>query len=90
MSPIVLAELLSDPIIDPLTEELILKYPLIQIGAGFWYRAAKLRSSFLMREYKPKLADTLIAQLCLDWDISLLTRDRHFDMFVRHAHLRVL
>ena len=90
MSPIVLAELVSDPLIDPVAEEVILKFPLIQIGAGFWYRAAKLRSSFLMREYRPKLANTLIAQLCLDGDIPLLTRDRHFDMFVRHAHLRVL
>jgi predicted nucleic acid-binding protein len=37
--------------------------------AAFWMRVAKLRRSMLLAKRKARLADTMIAQLCLDYDL---------------------
>ena len=36
-----------------------------------------------------QLADTLIAQTCIDYGIALLTRDRDFTSFQKHAGLKL-
>lgn len=71
-------------------EAAILAVPLLEIRDGFWERAGRTRASLIHRKLKPKLADTLIAQLCIDHDIPLLTRDRDFSPFARYAGLRLL
>ncbi|MCP5114268.1 MAG: PIN domain nuclease [bacterium] len=90
MSPVVLSELLSDPKMPPATEKSLLSVHLLEPTEGFWGRAGKLRASLIGRGYKPKLADTLIAQSCLDYDAALLTRDRGFGPFAKHAGLVLL
>ena len=40
-------------------------------------------------QVKAGLADSLIAQSCLDHDLALITRDRDFRHFARHAGLRL-
>jgi len=63
---------------------------LLELQPGFWWRAGKLRANLTRGGYRPKLADTLIAQTCLDHKVGLLTRDRDFGAFARWAGLKLL
>lgn len=83
----VLSELLSNPrlgrdVVDELTD-----LPLLEPTPGFWYRAGILRSRLLAKRRKARLADALIAQLCLDHEVRLITRDRDFRAFAAGAGL---
>lgn len=90
MAPVVLAELLSDPTLAREVEAALLSLPLLETTGGFWRRAGKTRAELIKRKYRPKLADTLIAQVSIDHKVPLLSRDRDFLPFVKHAGLRVL
>ena len=90
MVPIVLTELLSDPALPKELEQMLLDVPLLEPKVGFWQRAGMLRASLIRRGHRPRLADTLIAQICLDHGAGLLTRDRGFRMFARHAGLAIV
>ena len=83
MSPVVMAELLSDPTLDKAFERLLFLLPQIPITPDFWWRSGKLRAKLIQIRLKPKLADTLIAQLCIDHDMSFLSLDRDFRALVR-------
>jgi predicted nucleic acid-binding protein len=90
MAPVVLSELLSDPKLPARDERDLVAIPLLEILPGYWKRAGKSRSRLIRKKLRPKLADTLIAQSCVDHDVLLLTRDRDFGGFVRHCGLKVL
>jgi predicted nucleic acid-binding protein len=90
MAPIVLAELLSDPVLPVKAEISLRSIPLLELLPGFWERAGKTRADLIRRRMKPKLADTLIAQICIDHDIPLHTRDLGFRSFARHAYLQLV
>jgi len=90
VSPISVTELLSDPDPEPSLAELIVKIPRLEISPGYWERAGKLRARMFRRRVRPKIADTLIAQSCLDHGVGLITRDRDFAPFQQFAGLRVL
>jgi predicted nucleic acid-binding protein len=81
MPPPVLTELLSDPELSPSVAQTLLELPMVPLMDGFWYRAGKLRSRALARKRKARLGDALIAQCCIDADISLITRDNDFKAF---------
>jgi predicted nucleic acid-binding protein len=87
MPPVVLTELLSDPGISQEAAEFLRELPLIEITAGFWERAGRLRADVLRRKRKARLGDALIAQSCVDREIPLLTRDRDFRAFATSAGL---
>jgi hypothetical protein len=87
MAPVVLAELLSDPSMPAATEAGLLAVELLETTAGYWLRAGKLRAMLRQKGFKARLADTLIAQTCLDHGAPLLTRDRGFRPFSSHAGL---
>ncbi len=89
LPPLVLSELLSDPVVTPRLEKLFLELPTLELKGGYWERAGRLRSRLRRAGNKAKLADTLIAQSCLDSDTPLVTRDRDFRHFVA-AGLRLL
>lgn len=89
LPPVVLTELLSDPRLRPEVAELLQQIPLLGLLPGFWERAGRLRSSVLAKGRKARLADTLIAQSCLDHETPLITRDTDFRPF-RSAGLRLL
>jgi predicted nucleic acid-binding protein len=63
--------------------------PRLEILDGYWVRAGELRARLLRRGLKARLADTLIAQSCLDHQVALLTRDRAFRNFATHAGLNL-
>ncbi len=90
LAPVSVTELLSDPLLTPPLEKFILGIQQLQIKAGYWERAGKLRGMLMRGGFRPKIADTLIAQSCLDHSVPLVTRDRDFSAFQKFAGLRVL
>jgi hypothetical protein len=89
LPPVVLSEVLSDPDLPRPLEAVLLRIPTLDLKPGYWERAGRLRAQVIVAGHKAKLADTLIAQVCLDHDVPLITRDRDFRHFVA-AGLRLL
>lgn len=81
MPPPVLTELLSDPGLSPSVAQTLSEVPLIELKEGYWRRAGRLRAKVLARKRKARLGDALIAQCCIDAEITLLTRDGDFEAF---------
>ncbi len=90
LAPVSVSELLSDTLLTPSLEKFILGIQQLEIKDGYWERAGKLRAELMRRGYRPKIADTLIAQSCLDHGVPLITRDRDFSSFQKFAGLRLL
>jgi predicted nucleic acid-binding protein len=90
LSPVSVAELLSDPNLSRPLQETIIQIPRLGITPGYWERAGRLRAQLIRDHYRPKIADTLIAQSCLDYRVPLLTRDKDFVPFQRLAGLHLL
>lgn len=90
MAPPVLAELLSDPKLPLSVAEMLSELPMLDVEAGYWQRAGKLRAKVIGKRRKARLGDALIAQSCLDHGISLITRDRDFRVFAETAGLNFL
>ena len=90
LPPVVLTELLSDPKLPQAVAELLQALPILEIHDGYWTRAGTLRSKVLSKGRKARLADTLIAQSCLDHDMPIIVRDRDFRSFAVFAGLKLL
>lgn len=90
MAPVVLAEIFSDPALGTITRAAIRSLPLLEASPGYWERTGLTRALLRRHSKRPKLADTLIAQTCLDHRVPLLTRDRDFDAFWKHAGLQLV
>ena len=90
LPPVVLAEGLSDPKLPKRVADLIGALPLLEVADGYWRRAGELRSQVLAAGHRACLAATLIAQSCLDHDVSLVSSDRGFRHFARAGGLRLL
>ena len=90
LPPVVLVELLSDPKLPRTVSELLKVLPLLETSDGYWERAGILRAKALSKNRKARLADSLIAQSCLDHDVPLITRDRDFRTFAIFAGLKLL
>lgn len=89
LPPVVLTELLSDPRLAVQVAKLLQQLPLLEPHRGFWERAGRLRAGVLAKGRKARLADSLIAQACLDHDVPLVSRDRDFRLF-KAAGLKLL
>lgn len=74
LSLVTVAELLSDPDLSPALRRTILELPTLSMAEGFWERAGLLRAKMLRTGRRTNLADTLIAQSCLDHHATLVTR----------------
>jgi predicted nucleic acid-binding protein len=88
--PVVLTELLSDPRLPARVAALLKGLPMLEVTDGYWERAGILRSEVLSRKLKARLADALIAQSCLDHDVSLVSRDDDFRHFAAARDLALL
>lgn len=88
--PVVLTELLSDPKLSLSLKKIILEIPTLSLMEGYWERAGLLRSKIIAYGYKARLADTFIAQSCLDHETPLIAHDLDFRHFVRFAGLKIL
>jgi len=89
LPPVVLTELLSDPKLPTAVARLLEEVPVLEILDGYWRRAGSLRARVLGAKRRARLADTLIAQSCLDHDVPLLTRDDDYRHFAGLAGLRL-
>lgn len=90
LSPVTVSELLSDPHLSLTLRRTILELPTLPLTEGFWERVGLLRAKVLKAGRRAKLADTIIAQGCLDHHATLITRDRDFKHFMSVAGLRVM
>jgi predicted nucleic acid-binding protein len=90
MVPVVLTELLSDPGLPLSLASMLADLPAVEIKPGYWRRAGVLRAKVLAKGRRARLGDALIAQSCVDGDVSLLTRDRDFRAFADAAGLQLL
>ena len=89
LPPVVLTELLCDPKLPLAVASLLVQLPLLEPEPGFWKRAGTLRAKLIAARQRARLADTLIAQSCLDHGMRLVTRDDDFRPFARLAGLRL-
>lgn len=87
LPPTVLTEILSDPSLPKLFINKILELPILEITENFWQRAGINRSKLIAKKLKARLADTLIAQSCIDYKIPLITNDNDFRHFVKYCNL---
>jgi predicted nucleic acid-binding protein len=83
--PVVLTEVLSDQALPVQHRAFILRLPRIEVSGGYWVRAASTRALLVGNRLRARLADTLIAQSCIDTELPLITRDKDFRHFVRHG-----
>jgi predicted nucleic acid-binding protein len=90
LPPVVLTELLSDPTLSDDVGDLFRQLPLLDLTAGYWERAGRLRARVLAARHRARVADALIAQSCLDHDVPLVTLDADFRRFAAVSRLKVV
>jgi predicted nucleic acid-binding protein len=89
LPPVVLTEILCAKGLTPGLRASLLSMPTLVVLEGFWARAGSLRAKLLRLGFKARLADTLIAQSCVDHRVLLVTRDKDFRHFAKHGGLRL-
>lgn len=87
LPPVVLTELLSNPLLSKSVRALLAELPILQIEPGYWMRAGALRAEAFKGKRRARLGDALIAQSCLDQLTPLVTRDKDFQQFAHIAGL---
>ena len=90
LPPVVLTELTSDPRLSNEVASLFRSPPLLDVQNDYWSRAGELRGRLLAKGHKARLADTLIAQSCIDHEAGLIAIDGDFRHFVKYGGLRLL
>jgi predicted nucleic acid-binding protein len=87
LPPIVLTEMMSDAKLPTQFVNSILDLPVLDPIEGYWMRAGKIRAKLISKKLKARLADTLLAQSCIDHKTSLMTSDTDFRHFVKYGGL---
>ena len=90
LPPVVLSELLSDAKLPKKVVDSLQLLPMMEIKKGYWQRVGEARAKVLSKKLKARLADSLIAQICVDHKISLITRDRDFKNFAKYCDLKLI
>ena len=90
LPPVVLTELLSDPKLGRTLGKLLTTLPLVELMDGYWERAGRLRSTVIAKKRRARIADSLIAQSCIDHNLMLVTRDTDFRYYARISKLKLL
>ncbi len=90
LPPVVLCELLSDPKLSHDLGVLFKSLPLLEAVEGYWERTGQLRAHVLALGRRARLADSLIAQSCIDHEVPLVARDRDFRHFVEQSPLELI
>jgi predicted nucleic acid-binding protein len=89
LPPVVITEILSDETSSKLLAELLPDILTLEPIEGYWERAGATRQLLRRKGLKAQIADTLIAQSCIDHDVALITRDNDFRHFAKHCGLKL-
>jgi predicted nucleic acid-binding protein len=89
LPPVVITEILSDDASRKMLGELLSDVLSLHPTDGYWERAGATRRLLRQKGLKAKIADTLIAQSCIDHDVALITRDGDFRHFAKHCGLKL-
>lgn len=89
LPPIVVTELLGSRFSTSQLDDGLAEIVLLEIKDGYWHRAGQARRLLFSKGLKAKVADSLIAQACIDSDVALITRDRDFRHFAKHCGLKL-
>ncbi|MFA6036795.1 MAG: PIN domain-containing protein [Legionellales bacterium] len=89
LPPVVLSELLSDPCLTSDAIKYLTELPTLELQNGFWQRTGLTRAKLIKKKLKARLADTLIAQSCIDHQIPLITSDDDFRHFHKYCGLKL-
>ena len=89
LPPVVVTELLSDPKASSAIQRLLDEIQKLEVLEGYWVRAGENRRKLKQRGLKALVADSLIAQSCIDHDVELITRDGDFRHFSKHCGLKL-
>jgi hypothetical protein len=89
LPPVVLSELLSDPNLPNEFIQYLSELPILEIHDNYWNRAGVNRAKLIKKKLKARLADTLIAQSCIDHHIPLITSDDDFKHFNKYCGLEL-
>jgi predicted nucleic acid-binding protein len=87
--PVVLSEVLSDPQLPPRLSNLVQRLPMLELLDGYWLRVGQSRAKIIALKLRARLPDAMVAQSCLDHNISLIARDGDFRHFARHCGLKL-
>ena len=90
LPPVVVAEVLSQPGLPGGIVELIRAVAMLELTDGYWERAGEARARLIAKGRRARLADALIAQVCVDHDVPLVTHDTDFRLFAAQIGLRIL
>lgn len=90
LPPVVLTELLSDPTLSERFRSVLLAFERLDVTEGYWQRAGDTRRKIKTLGLRAKIADALIAQSCIDYDVALITRDPDFRHFAKHCGLKLV
>ena len=89
LPPPVLVELLSTSSGDAAYSAMLSRSKLLDLSPGYWFRAREARVLIRSKGLKAKLADTLIAQCCIDADVPLIAHDTDFRHFAQWCGLKL-
>jgi predicted nucleic acid-binding protein len=87
LAPIVLTEIFSDSHLPAQFVNKMLELPILNPLEDYWLRVGKMRAKLINKKLKARLADTLIAQSCIDYKTPLITGDTDFRHFVKYCGL---
>lgn len=90
LPPAVLAEVLSDPFLPEKFIDTLSQLPILEPTENFWQRVGLTRAKLISKKLKARLADTLIAQSCIDYQVPLITNDADFRHFNKYCGLTIL
>ena len=88
--PVVITELLGGGDAPARLERVITSINVLDPTEGYWQRAGRIRAVLRARGHRAPVADTLICQSCLDYDVALITRDSDFLVFAKNCGLKLL
>ncbi|HEY0267481.1 MAG TPA: PIN domain-containing protein [Rhizomicrobium sp.] len=86
LPPVVMVELLSAA---PDLQTALPSVAHLNLLDGYWERAGFNHRLLRQKGLKANLGDTLIAQSCIDHDVTLITRDNDFRHFATHCGLKL-
>ena len=79
----VLFEILSGPGLTQEAEKFIRELPRLDAITGYWERAGELRRTLLVKNFKARAMDCLIAKNCIDHNVALIAADEDFRHFTK-------